>query len=157
MNGVHHVHEQHPFFVQATHDHARLHQAVEAIHQLLEATEDAAIDCHAVQTVTTAIIALRHDLREHFEREEQGGYLEEAVTRVPELVPQANQLQKQHAEFLRLAEEMVADAQCGDQPVGVWNRLKDDYTRFAKQLLAHESAENRLLERAFNEDLGGDV
>jgi hypothetical protein len=157
MNGAHPVQDQHSFFVQATHDHACLHQTVEAIHQLLEATQDAAINYQAVQAVTAAIVDLQRDLREHFERGEQGGYHEEVVTLVLELVPQANQLQKQHAELLRLAEEMVADAQCGDQPVDVWNRLKTDYTRFAKQLLAHESAENCLLERVFNEDLGGDV
>lgn len=157
MNGVHQVHEQHPFFVQATHEHARLHQAVEAIHHLLDAKQGTAIDCAAVHEVTAAIVALRHDLQAHFEREEQGGYLEEAMTRVPDLTPQANQLQKQHAEFLQLAERMVADAQCGDQPAGVWQRLLADYALFAKQLLAHEAAENRLLGRAFNEDMSGDL
>lgn len=154
MNGIQHTHEQHPFFVQAMHDHEKLHHEVEDIHQLLEHKAAGEINCEAVTAVTALINTLREGLRQHFEREELGGYLEEALTRVPALAPQAAQLQKQHAEFLRLAEQMTADAQCGDQPAGVWTRLKGDYARFAKKLLAHEAAENQLLERAFNEDIG---
>jgi hypothetical protein len=154
MNGIPHVHEQHPFYVQAMHDHAHLHQAVEEIHQLLANRVGGEINCEAVTQATDLIVALREQLRLHFEREELGGYLEEALTRVPALAPQAAQLQKQHAEFLQLAEQMTNDAKCGEQPAVIWTRLTADYTRFAKKLLAHEAAENQLLERAFNEDMG---
>lgn len=153
MNGVHHVHEQHPFFVQAMNDHEHLRRCVAEIHELLDRHRDQ-VSCEAVTEATRLIVALRDDLRRHFEQEEEGGYLEEALTRVPSMAPQAAQLQKQHAEFLKIAEQMIADAQCGDRPEGIWTRLKGDYARFAKKLLAHEASENKLLERAFNEDMG---
>ena len=153
MNTLFQTHEPHPFYVQALNEHARLHEAVEQLRQTLK-TCAGEKPCEATLCDMRARLQdLRADLAQHFQQEEAGGYLEEAVTRVPQLTPQAQQLQRQHAEFLGLADTMIDDINCVETRPGAWTKLFDDFDLFAKKLLAHEQAENVLLGRAFNEDV----
>ncbi len=155
-NGVH-LHTSNPIYLQAVSEHEHLHAVVDRIHAALGRCSDTAVDAAAIAAVREQITALRDQLQKHFAQEELGGYLEEALTRAPSLAPQATILQRQHAEFLTLASHMLSDAACCDPPQVTWVRLKADYEQFAKRLKAHESAENRLLQIAFNEDQGGDL
>ena len=157
MNGNYHTHERHPMFTQALHEHEHLHQAVDKIHAMLDKYAKHDITQGEVAEATGVVQSLYDQMRKHFEQEEEGGYLEEAITRVPTLAAQAAVLQQQHAELSQIAGQMLADAGSIGRPVDVWTRLKADYARFAKKLLGHEAAENKLLERAFNEDLGVDT
>jgi len=157
MNGNYHTHERHPMFTQAMHEHEHLHQAVDKIHAMLNKHAEHDVTQSEVDEATSVVQSLYDQMRKHFEQEEEGGYLEEAITRVPTLAALAEVLQQQHAELSRLAGQMLADARSTERPVDVWVRLKADYARFAKMLLGHEAAENKLLERAFNEDLGVDT
>ncbi len=154
-NGVH-VHTSNPIYLQAVSEHEHLHAAVDRIHESLVSYSATAVDAAAIESVRRQIAALREQLQKHFAQEELGGYLEEALTRSPVLAPQASVLQRQHAEFLTLASQMLSDAVCCDPPHVTWERLKSDYELFAKRLKGHEAAENRLLQRAFNEDQGVD-
>ena len=154
MNGNHHSHERNPLFTQAVNEHQHLHQAVEEIHALLNKHADRDVTEADVVEATNVVQSLHDQMRRHFEQEEEGGYLEEAITRVPALAAQAGVLQQQHAELSKLAGQMLADARSTGRPVEIWLRLKADYARLAKKLLGNEAAENKLLERAFNEDLG---
>lgn len=151
MTDGYHVHEVNPFYTQARNEHRELHGAVESIRRLLDETNAADVTAAQVNEAAAAIIALRERLSQHFQQEEEGGYLEEAIVRVPTLAPQASQLQKQHGEFLVTADAMLAHARGSAPPTSIWRELKTDYERFAKRLQAHEAAEDALLGRAFNE------
>lgn len=152
MNNGYHIHEVNPYFAQARSEHRELHVAIERIHAVLEETRESDATSARIAEVTALIVALRDRLARHFEQEENGGYLEEAIVRVPQIAPQAAALQKQHGEFLAAANAMLDHARSGDTAPSVWSALKTDYVRFAKRLRAHEAAEDALLMRAFNEN-----
>jgi iron-sulfur cluster repair protein YtfE (RIC family) len=154
MTNGYHVHEANPFYVQAVAEHRELHAAVERIHKLLTDRPDGDATPEHVAEATRDIRELRDKLAQHFAQEEEGGYLEEAVGRFPQVALQAETLQRQHGTLLKLANLMLADAETGDKAPAVWRKLQADYDPFAKRLHAHEAAENVLLQRAFNEDLG---
>ena len=154
MNHDHHVHEVNPFYVQALAEHRELHAAIEQIRRLLDSGLSGADVGQRAVNAAHAVLNLRDQLQRHFDQEEGGGYLEEAVTRLPQIAPQATILQRQHHEFLDLANAMLAAAETGDSATSVLLKLKTDFESFAKRLEAHEAAENKLLERAFNEDPG---
>lgn len=156
MNGGYRIHEVNPYYTQARSEHKELHAAIERIHATLDATRDVDASVRSIEKATVLIAVLRDRLAQHFEQEEQGGYLEEAVVRVPQLASQALQLQRQHAEFLQAAGAMLEHARSTEAAPLVWANLKTDYVLFAKKLNAHEAAENALLARAFNEDTGVD-
>jgi len=157
MNNGYHVHEVNPYYAQARSEHRELHAAIERIHQVLDETREIDASIQRVSELTAHITALRDRLARHFEQEENGGYLEEAIVRMPQIAPQAAMLQKQHGEFLTAANDMLAHARSSDAAPHVWAALKADYLLFAKRLNAHEAAENALLSRAFNEDSGLDA
>ena len=153
MSNGYHVHEANPFYVQAVSEHRELHAAVDRIRRLLDAPLDDATRERAVDA-RHSLLVLRDQLARHFAQEEAGGYLEEAIVRLPQIAPQAKVLQRQHRDFLDRANAMLADAETGDSAANALLKLKADYVAFAKRLEAHEAAENVLLQRAFNEDLG---
>jgi hypothetical protein len=154
MNNGYHVHEMNPFYVQAVAEHRELHAAVEGIRKTLAAHDEHDVDDKYVKLVLCEIRCLRDKLDQHFAQEEEGGYLEEAVGRLPQVAPQADTLQRQHGALLKLANLMLADAEAGGDVAHVWRKLRTGYDAFAKRLHAHEAAENVLLQRAFNEDPG---
>ncbi|MCE9606383.1 MAG: hemerythrin domain-containing protein [Planctomycetia bacterium] len=157
MNNGYHVHEVNPYYTQAVSEHRELHTAIERIHRILDETREVDASTARIAELTEFVSALRDRLARHFEQEENGGYLEEAIVRVPQIAPQAAILQRQHGEFLAAADEMLDHARAADAAPLVWANLKADYALFAKRLNAHEAAENSLLSRAFNEDSGLDV
>jgi hypothetical protein len=154
MNNGYHVHEMNPFYVQAVAEHRELHAAVELIRKSLVARNEQEVDAKDVKLALCEIRCLRDKLDRHFAQEEEGGYLEEAVGRLPQVAPQADNLQRQHGALLKLANLMLADAEAEKDAAHAWRKLRTDYDAFAKRLHAHEAAENVLLQRAFNEDLG---
>jgi hypothetical protein len=97
---------------------------------------------------------LRRNLADHFAQEEEGGYMEEAVGRVPRLGPCVAMLEKQQPELLTDIDRTIAIA--GAQPTTheQWKQIGADFGRFARALLKHEDIENRILQEGFNDDLG---
>lgn len=151
MNNGYYVHEINPYYAQARSEHRELHAVIERIHRELENTREINASSERIAEVTTLIVDLRDRLARHFQQEENGGYLEEAIVRMPHTAPQAMALQRQHGEFLATANTMLDHARSTEAAPLVWSTLKTDYDLFAKRLNAHEAAENALLSRAFNE------
>lgn len=152
---MNHVNEGvNPFLEQALAEHHDLHRTVEEIGSLLDSVPASEAGAALAAQALRRVDDLRGKLRQHFAQEEEGGYLEEAIARLPSLAPQAAVLQKQHAEFMQLADRLVGDARAAATPADVWRVLHDGFKTYSKKLLAHEAAENSLLQRAYNVDLG---
>lgn len=97
---------------------------------------------------------LQNRLEHHFAREEAGGYLEEALTQAPRFSAQAAHLLEQHAQLLGQLRQVVQMAAAARETSSAWPALKGECATFIKELLAHEAAENQLVQEAFNIDLG---
>ena len=90
----------------------------------------------------------------HFRHEEEAGYLSEALQRAPHLRPRADRLLEQHIDLQESAEMLRLLIHSGVESPAWWNRVVDDFATFRDRLLEHEDAENRLVQDAFNQDIG---
>lgn len=99
--------------------------------------------------------ALNDELRRHFAEEEEGGCLEEAVSHCPGVAHEADDLQREHPALLKGLEHIIAALKTnnsGDAPPEV----RQEFDDFTKLLLAHEAAENKVMQRAFGVTVNGD-
>jgi hypothetical protein len=97
---------------------------------------------------------LSNQIERHFAQEEIGGYMEEALSRAPRFGAQVTALLKQHTELAQDVHDLLARAEAGRDNPGIWKKLHADVQVLLKKLSAHEAGENRIIEAAFNEDLG---
>jgi hemerythrin len=142
--GIHQTHEE----------HARLHQLLDDCRaQLALPTGPTATTAEKLQTHLTD---LYEHLARHFAHEEHGGWLDEAVIRLPRLATQLTALEKQHATLLERLAELIRKVQTIANEAVAWQTVAADFEGFARQLLAHEACEERILQQGFNEDLGLD-
>jgi hypothetical protein len=95
---------------------------------------------------------LQQQLDHHFEQEEQGGCIEEAVSRRPALAPLAKSLEAEHVQLLDDLDQLI---RCLDRHVSKqdWVDVVRRFDKFANALRAHEAAESDILQRGFNLNL----
>lgn len=149
---IHDPHQIDPFYQHALAEHRDLHQAFEHVQTYLTSAQQPT-ETRLAEAVRL-LSELRDRLAQHFSQEENGGYLEEAVIRLPRIEPQATALQRQHGDFLDAANRLIREARQGGVVAESWRRLREGYGQLLKRLEAHEAAENKLLQTAFNEDMG---
>ena len=94
-------------------------------------------------------------IRAHFAMEERGGYLAEALARAPRFHRRAAALQREHHLLRKVSEGLTARSREAAECFEQWQRLREDFERFARDLQAHESQENEIVSSAFLDDLGG--
>ena len=103
-----------------------------------------------IPRVTEELEILRAELEHHFEEEESGGCLEEAVSRLPRLSQEAIRLEDEHAVLLGHVDQLILNLKSAvAEPVRSADEAKEDFRRFAEQLHAHEAAEKLILEQSF--------
>ncbi|MCA9236676.1 MAG: hemerythrin domain-containing protein [Planctomycetales bacterium] len=90
----------------------------------------------------------------HFRREEEGGYMREAVQQAPQLSARARTLGEEHEELQEQIEKLRILIHSGVESSAWWIRVQSDFAAFAKQISRHESEENALLQEAFSQDIG---
>jgi len=131
--------------------HAMLRQARAAILQSGGPDRDA--------TLIDVVGTLRHvraELERHFAEEEEGGCLDEAVSRCPQLSSEAKRIEAEHPELLHEIDRLIAEALDGDQSVASRIALEHAFGDLCQQLHAHEAAENALLQQGFGTNVNGD-
>ena len=106
------------------------------------------------QRIAAALTALRDHLAEHFQLEENGGFLEESLARLPRLASEAKQVLAEHPGLLEEADRLITQSSRGDIPANGWASLCHDVDQFATRLLDHERRENSVVQQGYNEDLG---
>jgi hypothetical protein len=103
---------------------------------------------------------LREHLGDHFAQEELGGFLEEAVTRMPRLSAAVRSIVAQHpallAELDGVIEELTIVEKSGGFAAGAasWSGAVHAFETFAAHMAAHERSENTVVQEGYNEDLG---
>jgi hypothetical protein len=101
-----------------------------------------------------ALADLREHLRVHFEQEEQGGFLEESIARMPRLAPAATAIMRQHPALLAELDALIELLESGDISAETWARAGRAYEHFSTTMQAHERSENAVVQEGYNEDLG---
>ena len=133
--------------------HALLRSTREAVRQTLEtpAARPKPVGC---QRIAAALTNLRNHLQEHFQQEEEGGYLEESLARLPRLAAEATRVLAEHPGLLDEADRLIERTSRGDISGSGWATFCQDVDRFATRLLDHERRENSVVQQGYNEDLG---
>jgi hypothetical protein len=129
-------------------DHRVLEMALRDVERALNRHDRArGLVEHQLRNLTELIEA-------HFAREEAGGYMGEALTRAPRLGGTAERLLAEHVDLLDDAQKLHMLARAGVESMAWWRQIEADFTHLKARLLAHEHAENKLLNEAFNRDIG---
>jgi len=97
---------------------------------------------------------LRDHLADHFAQEEQGGFLEEAITRVPRLSAAVRSILGQHPGLLADLDRLIGDLGSSADHPEAWGRASRDFEAFSARMTAHERSENAVVQSGYNEDLG---
>lgn len=98
---------------------------------------------------------LSNELRRHFAEEEQGGCLEEAVCRCPSVAHEADGLLREHAGLLASLDQVIFRLK-SDSKSEPPEDVETEFEGFANELLAHEAAENRVMQRGFGIMVNGE-
>ncbi len=128
--------------------HAHLRDMIAEIRGTLENQEE------EVEQVNHQLAALLKELVAHFLDEEDDGFFDQIEQKVPRLSPEVRHLKEEHQQFLEQMRVLVATAESRAGTPLWWQSLKTDFHEFSKALMHHESTENQLLQRAYNEDIG---
>jgi hemerythrin len=131
-----------PQFETVIEDHRRLRELLELIRVTLARRD------RSVHRLADLLSDLMDDLRVHFDHEENGGYLQEALALAPQYATRASRLVNEHGEFLLMVREMQ-HATAKDE----WDALRAQFYDFSHRFGAHEADENRLVQDAMLRDI----
>ena len=106
------------------------------------------------EQVCCQLATLLVKLESHFLDEEEEGFFEQIEQKAPRLSSETEQLKEEHQRLLIQVSKLIATAESCERTVSWWENLKTDFHEFSKALMHHESMENQLLQRAYNEDIG---
>ncbi|HVX63432.1 MAG TPA: hemerythrin domain-containing protein [Pirellulales bacterium] len=104
----------------------------------------------SAQEALKAFEALKAHLKEHFAQEEEGGYLEQALAVAPRYSDEAKLLLKQHGLMTRQVAHAVETARRAVDEPGAWAALAAETRELLQKLVEHETAENRIVQKALN-------
>jgi hemerythrin len=138
----------HRFFEEMQAEHKELGALLRAVQAQLESDDRTKRD-------TAELVARLADLcGAHFNHEEQGGYMREAVTAAPWLADRVRSLLEEHETLLEAIESLRILVQSGIESAAWWKRVENDFHKFAAHLREHEANENLMVQQAFCDDLG---
>jgi len=129
-------------------EHAELREKLGQIARALEAAE-------VSREVLVALLnGLNDELLVHFSHEEHRGVFDQITAQAPRFTRQVDGLWSEHRDLLKAIGSVVDFAESGEMTRQWWKELGSRFRALSKQLMHHESEENQLLQRAFQEDIG---
>ena len=128
-------------------EHRHINEAVHDVVSLFS-TETAANSKELVEQLAQKLRVLRAELAKHFAEEDAGGCIEEAISHCPSVSQAATTLEGQHSLLLAHLDRLIEQTRkrtTDEDP----SQLQVNINDFAKQLNAHESLENQIMQDAF--------
>jgi hypothetical protein len=134
-------------------EHLGLNRLLGAIKGLLAERADAEERVATDRAIVTLLADLARELPQHFAHEERGGYFSDVIAVAPRLSKRANELLGDHDDFLRLSSDVLELAKSAGASPEKWSEVQASYAALEARILAHESAENELVQEAFMSDV----
>ncbi len=132
-------------------EHHELRRLVHALDQALR--KERPWSRGAATKAVELLAELHAHLEHHFAQEEEGGYLEEALTLAPRFSTEAAELLRQHPQMLDKMRLVRKTADRAVRERAAWPQLKQELHELIKGLTAHEGSENKIVQQAFNTGL----
>jgi len=133
-------------------EHRAFHEELSAARAAFTSADRS--EASGVRAAHACLATLREHLARHFAQEEQGGYLEESLNRVPRLSPAVKAVLADHPALLAELDGLIERLSRPDIPQSSWEQAHRDFDAFAQHLVAHERNENAVVQEGYNEDLG---
>jgi hypothetical protein len=97
------------------------------------------------------LVAIRNELVHHFHDEEQGGCLEEAVARKPQLSCDVQRIESQHEELLERLDELIGRCESARRPSTAQAQATElELRQLVRELRQHEVLEIRIMQQGFD-------
>lgn len=130
-------------------EHRRLDESLLRVEEQWARLITLADSVATLSQIVPILQALRAELAHHFEQEEAGGCLEEAVARSPHLSHEAARIEQEHGGLLKQVDHLLSELEQAAKRNLSLDLSTAAFQQFAKELRAHEAAENRVLEESF--------
>jgi iron-sulfur cluster repair protein YtfE (RIC family) len=132
-------------------EHRHIEQLVRRVEATLHEASTNDRPAEVMKRLLAEVEELELCLTRHFQREEDGGFMEDAIAAAPRFAKEAEGLLDEHDQMLTKARELVHGARAqARSPRTDWAVFVGELRTLIKQLLSHEVRENNLLHRAFN-------
>lgn len=102
----------------------------------------------------TKLQPVRDTFSQHFEAEEVGGYLAEALAVAPRFRDEAEELRLQHTEFLERFDQLICRLHECEPPFTSWQQACEELDALLTDIKNHEGRENAIAQSAFEDDIG---
>jgi len=102
----------------------------------------------------TRLQPLRDELQQHFQEEEAGGYLAEALAVAPRFGREADELRQQHAGFLNGLDSLIGRLGELEPPFSGWTQARTEFEAILTKIREHEGRETAIVQAAFGDDIG---
>lgn len=145
MNGIE---ENISYVVHLRAEHQRVDELLRQIERDWLVLGNQTLPQSAVLQMTETLVQLRRELGDHFHEEEEGGCLDEAVSRCPKLGHEADRIEREHPSLLAELDELISSLQSKHRRPKSMAELHHRFEQFARILQAHEEAEDQILENA---------
>ena len=129
-------------------EHLEMHGLLDEIRAMLAAKES------DFGEVASRLARARDLLTQHFEHEEAEGYFFHVIRVAPQYKLLVDSLCQEHP---KLSEQITALVEEAEQLPGsdaCWGYVERQFKAFSFQLSRHESKENRMVQQAYNRDIG---
>jgi hypothetical protein len=127
-------------------EHSHIDQSLVELQHLIDETIRARMFS---AEILPRLTQLREQLVHHFREEEDGGCLEEALSRSPRLGTDVRILLDEHSQFVKSLDDLILQAKrLGLEPQKL-EKLHNDFTPFVHALHEHEAEESRVLVAGF--------
>lgn len=107
-----------------------------------------------LEAIRGRLRGLRDHMASHFVQEEQGGYLEESIARIPRLSAAVKAVMAEHPGLLAEIDSLLECLAVRDIHGESWSAAGRRFAAFADHLIAHERNENAMVQQGYNEDFG---
>lgn len=137
------------------HNYGHLVAEHSAFQRLLEKIDQILLQRNGTVAEAGDLLAQLGDrLVRQFSMEEESGYFADALIHAPQLISRANELVAQHPKMRAQADGLVVEIAGADAEQQWWQETRKRFEAFRQELLKHEQGEDRLLQEAYNRDLG---
>ena len=146
--------ERRAFVTHMKAEHDRLSACVKKIEELWPSEYQKRRSPKSLTHLLDGLQKLRAEMVRHFEEEESGGCVEEAVAAQPSLGREATRLEQEHPELLEQLDALIEKLETQNEPGKPTEGLRHFFHGFARKLNAHEVIEERILEKGFGLEKG---
>ncbi len=140
----------HDLAVEILREHKLLHAIIRGLQKRLEGGT-AASPITVVQTLRGELREFRDHLQRHFDLEEQGGFLDDIVVRLPTAARKIELLRREHETILASVDELLDF--CTVEMTQL-NNLCMRVHEMISNLKRHENVEHELIQAAYCLDIG---